>query len=96
MFAGFWDVPDLVKRFLAAGRPGAYLRVMTPGFICAGDTVEVVARPDHDVSVAEVARILTTDTDRASRLVGIEGLPEATERWARERAGGRAEEVAPR
>ena len=27
VFAGFLDVPDLIKRFFAAGRPGAYLAV---------------------------------------------------------------------
>ena len=36
-FAGFWDVPDLIKRFTAAGRPGAYLRIFSPGEVAAGD-----------------------------------------------------------
>ena len=30
VFAGFLDVPDLIKRFFAAGRPGAYLAVEQP------------------------------------------------------------------
>lgn len=46
------DVERWVRRFTAAGRPGAYLRVVEPGVLAAGDPVEVVSRPDHEVSVA--------------------------------------------
>ncbi len=42
-----------VRRFAAAGRPGAYLRVLTEGEITAGDRIEVLARPDRQVTVAE-------------------------------------------
>ena len=30
-FAGFWDRPTLVKDFMEAGRPGAYLRIIQEG-----------------------------------------------------------------
>jgi MOSC domain-containing protein YiiM len=90
-FAGFWDVPDLVKRFLDAGRPGAYLRVLESGRVAAGASVEVVAVPDHDVTVAEVARIVTREQDRYDRLLGLDALGGAARRWAM----GRAEKVAP-
>src|SRR5690349_19138387 len=36
-----------VKRFTRKGAPGAYLRVIEPGEIRAGDRVEIVHRPDH-------------------------------------------------
>jgi MOSC domain-containing protein YiiM len=42
-----------VKRFTAANRTGAYLRVVEPGTIGAGDTVDVVHRPAHGVTVAD-------------------------------------------
>jgi len=45
-----------VKRFAAAGRPGAYLRVLTVGEIGAGDGIEVVSRPEQRVTVAESMR----------------------------------------
>jgi MOSC domain-containing protein YiiM len=48
-FAAFLDVPDLVKRFLAGGRPGAYLAVLRPAEVRAGDPVRVLDRPDHGV-----------------------------------------------
>jgi MOSC domain-containing protein YiiM len=42
-----------VRRFAAAGRPGAYLRVLTEGELVAGDDIEVLARPEQRVTVAE-------------------------------------------
>src|SRR4051794_18098425 len=53
--------PRMLKRFAEAERPGAYLRIVTPGVIGAGDAIEVVSRPDHDVSVRLVARALLLD-----------------------------------
>ena len=64
VFAGFRGVPDLVKRFVAAGRPGAYLAVEEPGHVRAGDVVTVVDRPAHGVSVADVMAALTVARDR--------------------------------
>ena len=81
-FATFWDVPDLVSRFLSARRPGAYLRVLEEGEIAAGDRVWVVHRPDHDLSGAEVMRIHTRDRDEAARLLEIEGVAERVVAWA--------------
>lgn len=42
-----------VRRFTEANRTGAYLRVVEPGELGAGDTVEVVSRPSHGVSVRD-------------------------------------------
>jgi MOSC domain-containing protein YiiM len=39
--------PGFLKRFAAAGRPGAYHRVVREGEIAAGDRIEVVSRPAH-------------------------------------------------
>ena len=44
--------PHWVKRFTAAGRPGAYLSVVKSGTIAAGDPIEVLSRPGHGVTVA--------------------------------------------
>jgi MOSC domain-containing protein YiiM len=46
--------PRWVKRFHQAGRPGAYLQVLRDGTIGAGDPIEIVSRPDHEVTVAEM------------------------------------------
>ena len=54
------------RRFTAAGRCGAYLRVIEEGEIRAGDGIDVVARPEHGVSVGDVFRGL--DAAQASAL----------------------------
>jgi MOSC domain-containing protein YiiM len=54
VFAGFWGEQRLVKLFTEHGRTGAYLAVERPGVVTAGDPVEVLSRPEHGVTVAEV------------------------------------------
>jgi MOSC domain-containing protein YiiM len=53
-FAGFMGVPQWVRRFVVAERPGAYLRVVTPGELRAGDAVEVSPGPADVPTIAEV------------------------------------------
>jgi MOSC domain-containing protein YiiM len=43
-----------VKQFTRGGRYGAYLRVLVPGTVAAGDPVTVIARPGHGVRVNDV------------------------------------------
>lgn len=45
---------DWVKRFTERGAPGAYLKVIAGGTIAVGDRVEVIHRPGHGVTVADV------------------------------------------
>lgn len=80
-FAAFWRVDRLVKRFTAAGRPGAYLRVLTEGQLSAGDPITVLDRPAHGLTVAQTFRALTGDHSLAELLVAAPELPaEARER----------------
>ncbi len=60
VFQGFLDEPQWVKRFTLRGVPGAYLRVVEPGVVTAGDRIEVVERRPHDLTVAMAFRALTT------------------------------------
>lgn len=53
-FAHRMQVPGWVKRFHQAGRPGAYLKVLTTGTIGADDPIEIIDRPDHDVTIGDV------------------------------------------
>jgi MOSC domain-containing protein YiiM len=76
IFARFWGVPDLVKRFAAHGATGAYLRVLETGEIGAGDAVEIVSRPDHGVTVEAAFRIATTERSRLPALApAVQYLP---------------------
>ena len=60
--------PLFVRRFTLAGRPGAYLTVVTEGDVRAGDAIEVLERPGHGVSVATWFTIALLDRDRLGEL----------------------------
>jgi MOSC domain-containing protein YiiM len=70
-FERFWGVPQLVRRFTARGTTGAYLRVLEPGDVGAGDRVEVEFRPDHGMTTGRVFRALTTQKDRLPELAPV-------------------------
>ena len=75
-FTGFWRVPDLIKRFTAHGAPGAYLRVVVPGEIGADDPVEIVHRPDHDVTLGVTFRAFNGEPELLPRLLAASQLPQ--------------------
>ncbi|MFF0005684.1 MOSC domain-containing protein [Streptomyces tibetensis] len=84
-FQGHLDEKGWVKRFTRRGAPGAYLRVIEPGEIRAGDAVEIVHRPGHDVTVALQFRAVTTERALLPRLVAAgEALHPEVLRTARE------------
>ncbi|MFE5084794.1 MOSC domain-containing protein [Streptomyces mirabilis] len=68
-FQGHVGEQRWVKRFTQKGAPGAYLRVIEPGEIRAGDPIEVVHRPDHEVTVAFAFRAETTERALLTRVL---------------------------
>jgi MOSC domain-containing protein YiiM len=72
-------------RFAAANRPGAYLRIVSPGIVSPGDAIRVLERPDHGVTVGLVARAYHADRSLVHRLFDAPELPEAWLHWARRR-----------
>jgi MOSC domain-containing protein YiiM len=78
-----------VRRFAAAVRPGAYLRVLTEGEISAGDDIEVLSRPERRVTVAESMRAYYGDADLMRTLLVVPGRGANWEAIA-ERVLGRA------
>jgi MOSC domain-containing protein YiiM len=74
-FQARMEEPRWTKRFAEANRTGAYLRIVTPGSLQVGDPIEIVHRPDHDVSIAEAFRIWMFDHSEYPRLLAAEGLP---------------------
>ena len=72
---------DIIRRFLAAGRPGFYVAVTREGEVGAGDAIAVVSRDPHAVSVSDLWRLrhaktfAARDVDIARRAVQVEWLP---------------------
>jgi MOSC domain-containing protein YiiM len=93
VFAAFRGVPDLVKRFIAAGRPGSYLAVEHPAPVAAGDPVRVLDRPAHGVTVADVLAAMTIDRAREGRVAAAREHMGARGREWLDRRGGHPREA---
>jgi MOSC domain-containing protein YiiM len=75
--------PKFPKRFAAAIRPGAYLRILREGELGAGDEIRVVDRPEHDVTMELMAEARLNRGGHDERLLAAPGLPE---KWRRRAA----------
>ncbi|GAA2415277.1 MOSC domain-containing protein [Streptomyces glaucosporus] len=75
-FAVWLGETGWAKRFTRAALPGAYLRVVEPGEVRAGDRIEILHRPDHEVTVSFLFRALTTERELLPRVLAAgEALP---------------------
>ena len=72
-FQTWMEEPRWVRRFAAAGRPGSYLRVLTEGSVAAGDDIDVLSRPEQQVTVAEAMRAYYGDQDLMRVLLSVTG-----------------------
>jgi MOSC domain-containing protein YiiM len=75
--------PQFPRRFAAAGRPGAYFRIIHEGVIAAGNTIQVISRPTHDVTVGLIERAYHADHSLAGRMIEAPELPDGWLEWAR-------------
>ena len=55
---------------------------LVEGDVAAGDEVLVAERPDHDVTVRDVFRILSRDRNQAERLLTVPQMSEGLQTWA--------------
>jgi len=74
-----------LRTFTRAALPGAYLSVVSPGQVRAGDPVTIVHRPAHAVTVAQVFRALTLEPELLTSILAADDLDEQTRARARER-----------
>ncbi len=86
-FQGWLAQGGWIKRFTQAARPGSYFRVIESGEIQAGNPIEVVYRPDHDVTVAVCFRAVTLEPELLPRLLAADALPRDLRELAHRRTG---------
>ena len=72
-----------VKRFATALRPGSFFRIIEPGIVAAGDSFELVERPQHGLTMSEVMRIRLYAPHERERFLGIAALPFNYQAWAK-------------
>jgi MOSC domain-containing protein YiiM len=71
-----------VDRFAAAARPGSYFAIVGEGDVGAGDAIELLERPEHDVTIGVVERAYHGDHELRHRLVDLPELSAAWRDWA--------------
>jgi MOSC domain-containing protein YiiM len=84
-FAAFLHLNQWIKTFTQAGKPGAYLRVISPGAVRAGDPITIGYRPDHGVTIGLVFRARMTEPKLLPRLLEAAALSAELQAYARRR-----------
>jgi MOSC domain-containing protein YiiM len=84
-FAAFLNLNHWIKTFTQVGKPGAYLRVISPGAVRAGDPITIDYRPDHDVTVGLVFSARMSQPELLPRLLVADALPAGLKDYARRR-----------
>src|SRR6266404_1317959 len=71
---------DIIKRFLASRRTGFYFAAVRGGMVGAGDPMELIARAQQEISVADITRLYAFEKDDVKalrRAIEVEALPES-------------------
>lgn len=77
-------VKGFVKKFVAARRFGAYFLIAREGEVAAGDTIEVIHRPEHGVTITDIADVVYThDLALATKYLDAFPRPEQRREWTR-------------
>jgi MOSC domain-containing protein YiiM len=74
-FEGWLQRTGWIRQFTKAAVPGAFLRVIEPGMISAGDAIKILSRPGHDVTVSLVFKALTLEPELLPRILAADALP---------------------
>jgi MOSC domain-containing protein YiiM len=72
---------DIIKRFLHSGRNGFYFSVAQEGEVAAGDSIELLARDENGVSVADIVELYTADATKQDLLQRVSELAALPENW---------------
>jgi len=80
--------PDMVKRFQKSGKTGFYLAVVREGEVTAGDALELVARDEQGITVADIVALYTADAadqEVMRRAIDLPALPVSWRDYFRKR-----------
>jgi MOSC domain-containing protein YiiM len=84
-FSAFLNMSHWMKTFTQAGKPGAYLRVLSPGTVRAGDDITIDYRPNHDVTIELVFRARMSEPELLPRLLAVDALSTELKTYVRRR-----------
>ena len=72
---------DIIRKFMASGRPGIYFKVLTEGEIKTGDKIKFIKRDKNNVTVKDIVTLYINrnnldNIDTMRRAIKIRDLPE--------------------
>jgi MOSC domain-containing protein YiiM len=70
---------DIVRRFMASGRPGIYFKVLEEGEVVKGDKIKIIRKDKNNVTVIDIVRMYIRDhgdIEIMKRAIKIGSLPE--------------------
>jgi MOSC domain-containing protein YiiM len=73
---------DIIKRFLTSGRSGFYLAILQEGEVEAGSSIELIRRDPHQVTIADIIRLETTDKNNLELLQRAAQAEALSPAWA--------------
>jgi len=73
--------PDMVKRFLQSRRSGFYFAVEREGEVGVGDTIDLLARNERRLTVADVVALYATDSANQPLLENASDHPSLPAAW---------------
>jgi MOSC domain-containing protein YiiM len=88
-FSAFLNLGHWIKTFIQAGKPGAYLRVVSPGTVRTGDAIQIEHRPDHDVTIGLVFRARMNEPALLPQLLAADALSAEIKAEVRRRMAAR-------
>ncbi len=67
---------DIVRRFLASGRPGIYFKVLQEGKVEAGDSIDLISKDENNITVKDIVRLYVRNNNdvRAKLAAGVIGF----------------------
>jgi MOSC domain-containing protein YiiM len=83
-----FDRADMTKRFHHSGRTGFYFSVSQEGTLTAGDTIEILGRDEHGITVSDVTRLYSADEpdrEMLRRMSELSALPGSGRDYFREK-----------
>jgi MOSC domain-containing protein YiiM len=76
-----FDRLDIVKRFLQSGRAGFYFAVVIEGEVAAGDSIDLLARDENGITVADIVNLYRRDATNQELLRRASELPSLPKNW---------------
>ena len=66
---------------MEAGKPGTYLRIIQEGEIKAGDAIEVISKPNHSISIADLYAAKNGERSKIQEIALVKELSSSYQEW---------------